>query len=918
MKSALLTTALLLFSTILFGQGQSTTGALTGVVIDDEANEPMPFATVVIKGTTKGTTTDIDGKYQILGVEPGIYTLVASFVGYQPIEIEGVIVEPGKTTETSMNMGADEVKLEEVVVTAKAQTESEMTLIQVQRKSIDIKQSIGAQELSRKGVSDAEGAVTKVTGVSKQDGQKNVFVRGLGDRYNSTSLNGLPLPSEDPEYKNISLNFFNADIINSVDINKTFGTSLYGDVGGANINVVSKELFEDKELSISGSLGGNSQVLGSQFTRIDGTTYAGAKSVNPINNLGEYSFQNSFDPYTQQSPLNSSFSLQGGKRFYIGEKTLSALIIASSGSSYNFRKGIARSSLGVNGGFGRDFDAVRYDYQTDQSVMGNFNLEINKQLGVSYNTLFIHNNAQRFGEYLGFAQNLSEVDGTTAFIRRQQVNDNTLLVNQVLAEYKPTDRLGFDLGAGINLVSGNEPDRRTNTFILDDATNTYQVAAGSAGLNHRFFSELNETEFVGKVVGKYTLTNDNESNNALTVGYNFRGTDRGFAYQQFSFNITGARPQVELDNVDGVFNQANINNGTFEILTNRGRGSNPAALVQDTYDGNRAIHAGFVNLTYDLTPVLTLDGGVRVENIHQEVTWDFNQDRRRFEGDNLTTIDKTYILPSINAKYLLNEDNILRAAASKSYTMPQFKEVAPFLYEDIAFSSFGNPDLVPSDVYNLDIKFDHYFSRGELISIGGFYKQIHNSINRILVESAATEMSYVNSGDSDVMGVEVELRKTVLSIGTNSYFDAGFNASYLYTNQQLVDTDADQLQPRFTNSKSQLQGASPLLINADLTYHKDGEGINMTSALIFNSFYDRIYTIGTSGVNDIVEVSVPLLDWVSKLELNERVSLGLNVKNILNPLVKRESQDATTGKQLLINSYQNGTQVSVGFTYRLK
>lgn len=905
---------------MLFGQGQSTTGALTGVVIDDEANEPMPFATVVIKGTTKGTTTDIDGKFQIQGVEPGIYTLVASFVGYQPIEIEGLIVESGKTTETSMNMGADEVKLEEVVVTAKAQTESEMTLIQVQRKSVDIKQSIGAQELSRKGVSDAESAVTKVTGVSKQEGEKNVFVRGLGDRYNSTSLNGLPLPSEDPEYKNINLSFFNTNIINSIDVNKTFGTSLYGDVGGANINIVSKELFDDQELEIGASVGANSQVIGTSFTRIDGTGYFGSEKVSATTDLSQYSFANSFDAYSQESPINSSFNIKGGKRFYINEKALNTLIIASSGTSYRYGEGDAYSNFTSLGESGKRLYAKKYNFNASQSVIANANLELNRTDVLSFNSLFVHSNNQEFAEYEGFYQNITEVDGTTALLRRQQVNDNTLLVNQLLADIRLTDKINLDAAVGLNLVNGNEPDRRSNTFIQDDATGDYVVAAGSAGLNHRFFSELQERDIVGSLVASYKLGNTEESNNAIRIGYNYRNTDRDFAYQQFSFNIFGARPSVDINNVDAIFNQAAIDNGSIEIWTNRGRLGNPDALVSDTYNGNKQIHAGFVNATYELSAALTIDGGVRFEYVNQDVTWDFNQDRRRFEGDNLTNINEIFILPSLNVKYLINEDNIVRFAASKTYIMPQFKEVAPFLYESVQFGSYGNPNLVPSNVYNLDLKLDHYFSRGELISIGGFYKSIENPINRINVVSAASEMSYVNftSTPASVAGFELELRKTIISFNSDMYIDLGFNTSYLHTIQELNDDPNDNVNiiilPGY--EKQALQGASPWLYNADLTFYKNAGKVDLTSAVVFQSFSNRLYSLnaGTVGFNDN---GVANLDWITKVNLDDRVTISTSIMNILNPAYRQVTDGANGASGIPVSEFRNGRQFSIGLTYKL-
>src|SRR5690606_21163783 len=192
---------MLCFAAILNAQN---TGSVVGKLIDKEYNDaPLAFANVLIKGTSKGTTSDIDGLYGISDLTTGSYTLVFSFVGYETQEI-AVKVVADKVTEVNVPMGASAASLAEVVITTTTKRESETALLLDQKKAIEIKQSIGAQELSRKGVGDVATAVAKTTGVSKQEGSNNIYVRGLGDRYNSTSINGLPVTSNDPSKKNIS------------------------------------------------------------------------------------------------------------------------------------------------------------------------------------------------------------------------------------------------------------------------------------------------------------------------------------------------------------------------------------------------------------------------------------------------------------------------------------------------------------------------------------------------------------------------------------------------------------------------------------------------------------------------------------------------------------------------------------------
>ncbi len=190
----------LLFVSISFAQK----GTISGKITDkDVNNEPMPFANVMLKGTTIGTATDIDGNFE-LAVNPGNYVVQISFVGYETVEVP-VQVKANETITVNQAIGSGSVKLDDIVVTQTINRQKENALLLEQKNAVEIKQNIGAQELSRKGVSDVATAVTKTTGITKQEGSGTIFVRGLGDRYNSTTLNGLPLPSTDPEKKNIGL-----------------------------------------------------------------------------------------------------------------------------------------------------------------------------------------------------------------------------------------------------------------------------------------------------------------------------------------------------------------------------------------------------------------------------------------------------------------------------------------------------------------------------------------------------------------------------------------------------------------------------------------------------------------------------------------------------------------------------------------
>jgi len=251
-------------------------GTVSGLISDKEFNnEPLAFANVLIKGSSKGTTSDFDGNYFLENMTPGVYTIQFSYVGYKTVEIE-TNVEAGKTNIIDVILQANSASLDEVVIKTTTTRETESGLLLQQQKAVAMETAIGAQELSKKGVGDIAAAVTKTAGISKQNSSGSIFVRGLGDRYNITTLNGLPLPSNNPAKKNIELGLFSTDIVENIGISKTFNAKNYADFGGANINIDSKNFRGQPYLNLGLSLGGNSNTIGKDpFYLQDGPGFFG-------------------------------------------------------------------------------------------------------------------------------------------------------------------------------------------------------------------------------------------------------------------------------------------------------------------------------------------------------------------------------------------------------------------------------------------------------------------------------------------------------------------------------------------------------------------------------------------------------------------------------------------------------------------
>jgi outer membrane receptor protein involved in Fe transport len=267
-------------------------------------------------------------------------------------------------------------------------------------------------------------------------------------------------------------------------------------------------------------------------------------------------------------------------------------------------------------------------------------------------------------------------------------------------------------------------------------------------------------------------------------------------------------------------------------------------------------------------------------------------------------------------KYDLNDKNILRLGVSKTYTLPQSKEISPYQYVNISFVSQGDPHIKPSDNYNLDLKWEFYPSASELISLTGFYKHIKHPIARVDEGNSAGLLTYTNISDyATVAGMELEIRKNLLNVSNADHtklnkLTAGFNASYTYSNLEVQIAN--------TNPKNtQLEGAAPFLTNFDVSYQlQNQERVWMTS-LVFNYFSKRIHTIGSRTFKDIIEEGVPTMDFVSSYKFNKHLSVKFKWMNVLNPSYKLTRKSSTSNDKVILNEFKKGQNLSLGVSYEL-
>ncbi|MFG6685042.1 TonB-dependent receptor domain-containing protein [Mariniflexile sp. HNIBRBA6329] len=915
---------LLFIATISYGQN---TGSVVGKLTDKEYNdEPLAFANVLIKGTTKGTTSDIDGLYKIENLEAGSYTVIFSFVGYETQEIPVTIVA-NKVTEVNVPMGASAASLSEVVITTTTKRESETALLLEQKKAVAFKASIGADELSRKGVSDVSAAVTKVSGISKQEGSGSIFVRGLGDRYNITTLNGLPLPSNNPSNKNIVLDIFTTDIVEYVGISKTFESQNYADFGGANIDIVSKKFSGSPYVTLGLGMGANTNVLKvDDFYLQDGPSYFGFDSgKEPAFGLNPDNYETSWDREKSKNTLNNNYSLSGGKKFKFGETTsLSTFLTASFDADNKYIEGYDRGNITAQGTINSDFYKKSYRHNTNTTVMGTADLKINNSNSILFTSLFLNSSSQDYSEYEGTNQNFDGgapgAGDISGFIKRGTFDQTQLYVNQLLGKHDITDQLTANWAIGYSYLNNVIPDRMQNTFVPSrDGSSNYTFFTDSSIHNHRYYQDLEEGEMSANVSLSYNFNKDADENykGKVTLGYSGKLKDINFNSQQYAFFPVANKINFSKDGIHDV--DTYLSSPFFDLSSGDRSGNIP-----QYYTGNLNVHSAFANVQYNLTEKLSVIVGARLEQLDQYVYFETSLVP---DGDE-SSYSPINFLPSLTAKYTLNDKQNLKFAASKTYTLPQFKEKVKLLFQEVTQDYEGNPNLYASTNYNVDLGWEYFPSNSELVSVTTFGKLIQNPINEMFTNSSSGNITYANTGEKAIaVGVEVELRKNIFEIEKDNdlkdRLSFGINGSYIYHNQDLDKTkvfDENGFGANFTFEEAKLAGASDILANADISFLTQfSENKDITATLSYAYFSDKLAVLGTQNKGNMVDKAINNLDFILKSNLNKSLQLGVAFKNILNPVYKRMLEQSkvpgSTTDDVLVSSFKAGSNLSLSLKY---
>ncbi len=923
--------------------------SLSGLVFDgDNGNEPLPFADVYIKGGTKGTTTDFDGNYA-LSLDSGAYTLVISFIGYESLEVPFTIAEGEDKILNHTLKASQGVSLDEVQIVGTVSMERESALLVEQQKATVIKESIGSQRLAEIGVSNAATATTKISGVTKSEGSGDIYIRGLGDRYLSTTMNGLPIPSDNVNNKNINLSLFSTDVINNIGISKTYNTSSYADQVSGNVDVTSKK-YTRKGFKVAVATGANTAAAGvDQFRQtiiMDDVNFLGRQSQQYA--ISDAIIYQGWDSRAANSAINYDFSLSGSYKFKLFGKDLGLVGSVSNSRSFEYREGIFRSyranildtsypdteNRGTRINDAPDVEEFITYLNTTAYIRGDF--KINEDHKIAYNTLYVIAGEDKLYEQgrngLGYVFDQQPIE-TGSFVRDQNYKQTTLIVNQLMGNHQLGERNKLSWAGGYNYVVAKEPNRiRNEAIILDE--NNVTFADVSDFSQRKSEQRIQDVEYNAYALNEYqfgALDEDEQRAYKLNVGLNYRHKERNFNSQFIGVATPGYTPGFvnsgflvpNVDDISSIYIPENFSNSANPKLTLKEQ-------LPDLFNGEIDIMAAFASVDFGLNKRFSGNIGARFERDVFNVDWDV-KNYIGPDGPRRYAIEKEYtsLYPSVNLKYALNEKTFLRFASSMTQTLPEFKEFSPFQYEEPTGRVIqGNPDLEKSDVVNVDLKFEFFPKSGELLSATAFYKNIKDPINLALTTGSSGFFEYNNTGDqATVFGLELEGRLNLLeNEDGQGVLNANANVTLMSHNQDLLQTFQ-----YYDIKETGLQGASDLIVNGSLVYNNRKEN-PFVASLTANYASDKIYALGSpedfvnSDVlfnHQIIEKGFVTMDMVLSKKFNKHITVKFTGRNLLNPNIN-QTQEITrfdnngavvSDSEATVQSYKKGMQLNLGFTY---
>jgi TonB-dependent receptor len=928
-----LTFIALLIISLSFGQSK---GTIKGIITDKEANNaPLPFANATIKGTSINTTTNENGEY-ILKIEPGVYKIEFSFIGYENVEVP-VTVKDGAIVEVNISLGSGGYQLKDVVIQNVKRKNTESALVLEMKEAKQVISAISAEQMKKGTDNNAAEAMQRVPGVTIVNG-RYVMIRGLSQRYNNVLINNALAPSTEVDLRTFSFDLIPTQALDKLVVYKTGSANIPGDFAGGIIEVTTSENTKEFTKAQIGfgfvngttfndylqSEGSNTDFLGfdngfrqlpSSFPSTSVLQASGRSSQLRVD--AAHSLQNNFDTENSTAFLDTRVSIGLGRNFNIGSVRVNSTNIFGQSTQYQYFQRSFNRYFTLNEGQDRPQDWLDYLDETHAkksriTILSNWNFKFNDKNTIKFKNLFnqIGQNETIIRNGYNYQQGPDNIYKNYAL----SYNQRFIYTGQLEGIHKLDEKNKLDWVIGFNSVNDITPDlRRFRTFrdINSSNPNFTIIDPPSSNLfdNSRYFGESKEFN-VGNGVN-YTYTLERIKGDVefapikLKAGYYVDYRSKEFNSRYFSYLVPGyvsTDRAIELKNLplSDVFNNQNVNATDGWVIE---EGTRPI----DSFSGTNLYGAGYVMAELPLGK-FDVTAGVRLEHNVQNLNA-----KDDFEDKSVEKAT-TFVLPSLNVAYALNEKNLLRFAYSRTLNRPEFREIAPFLFYDFIYDRGieGRP-LEVATIDNIDLRYEIYPRKGETMSFGLFYKSFKNPIE--LVAQITTEQPqffYKNADKAQNAGVEIEFRKSFSELFSSPFlqrFSTNINAAYIVSEVNLGNVTSQQ-------ADRALQGQSPYIINVTLGYEDKDKGLSAN--LIYNRFGDRIDTVGDNLFPTIYELSRDNIDFTISKDI-KNITVKLGIQDLLNSpyrLFEDSNRDEKiNSRDNVVSNFKRGTMFNLDLTY---
>lgn len=880
---------------------------LSGTIMDGEFNEPLAFSNVVVKGTIIGTTSDFEGKYT-LDVPVGVYTIQFFYLGYETKEISNVEMVLGKLTEVDVVMNPSSNQLDEVVLVTSARQNSETAILNVQRKSVNLLDGLSAQSIKKVGDSDLAGAIKRVPGVSVQGG-KYVYVRGLGDRYSKTVLNGLEVPGLDPDRNTLQLDIFPTNLIENILVSKSASADLPSDFSGGVVDIVTKDFSLVPEYSINVSANYNpSMHFKKDYIRDfrSKTDFLGFDSnyrdlpLDPKDNIPNAittsseanllpGITKSFDP--KMGVMNA----QNEMNFSLG---------ATASNQYSLKND---KSIGFIASLGYKYETTYYDdffngtainqfqelepYFSQQGRAGIENILLSGLAGVSFKTkrskyklnlLYLQNGESNAikADYEDFIEN--PYIGTGELLTYTERNITSIPLTGKHSNLNGDAILEWKLA--YNKASVADKDFRRTVFETDSERSYFALSSSTTNFPTRFWRNLEEDVLNGKIdYSKDIKLGNTEHKWKFGVGY--VGKTRDFSTFNYTIGFKG-----DSNVLSGNANEILLNKNIWSPANNFGSYAIGNFQATNQYNSESTNQSAYISDEIRFSSKFKAVLGLRFEN------YVLKYSGQNLEGavyDKATFIDKKDFFPSANLILSPTEDQNVRFSYAKTTARPSFKEASAItLYDPITERFFiGNPDLKPSYIDNLDLRFEKYGAGGDFFAVSAFAKLFKDPIEINAVNlNSPNQLTGKNNKNAQLLGMEIEYRKDFIK---TEFFTLNFNTniSIIEAKQKMSDAEYQGrliiAEGRPLNDTRKLQGQSPYMINSGLNFKINKS--NLEGGLFYNVQGKTLEVVGIGIVPDVYSEPFHSLNYSMQKSFgkDQRQSIKLTVDNLLGDI--RES-----------------------------